>query len=461
MTHARRGPALARLAPAALAVCLAGCAGGRTAPPPTPFAVGGPDADLMGTVELARDTAWVDLTVSVPTPTLVFRKRSEGYVAVVRTSLTVRPSRGGAASRARTDTVRVATFAETRAPAPVVLSERFGAAPGRLRVIAEVEDVGSEGSSIREIDLEVPPRSAAPSVSPIELAGRVGGASGAVAPVPPARVPARADSLRARVRVYGAPGEVTVRARLLRLVADSAAAEPINGFTPSPGSLAARGVSRRGADTVSVARQETDAPDQTLVAEVELPVLRPGVYRIEMEATAAGGGDPLGTAERAFVVRPPGYPGIVGMGGLIEPLAYIATRGEMRELREARDPRAAFDRFWGGLFQDRRRAQATLRAYFERVEEANRLFASGKDGWKTDRGMAYVLFGPPERVEDRFNTRTWIYGGAQSAGALAFERTAEAGRREAPADVWTLQRSRGYESAWRRARRLWRSGEPP
>ncbi len=36
--------------------------------------------------------------------------------------------------------------------------------------------------------------------------------------------------------------------------------------------------------------------------------------------------------------------------------------------------------------------------YYERIKEANSLFiSSGKNGWLTDRGRTYILFGPPER----------------------------------------------------------------
>lgn len=33
--------------------------------------------------------------------------------------------------------------------------------------------------------------------------------------------------------------------------------------------------------------------------------------------------------------------------------------------------------------------------YYERIEEANKLFRGGKPGWFQDRGRIYILFGPP------------------------------------------------------------------
>ena len=35
----------------------------------------------------------------------------------------------------------------------------------------------------------------------------------------------------------------------------------------------------------------------------------------------------------------------------------------------------------------------------EEIEEANKQFSNYKEGWKTDMGMMYILFGPPWYIE--------------------------------------------------------------
>ncbi len=37
--------------------------------------------------------------------------------------------------------------------------------------------------------------------------------------------------------------------------------------------------------------------------------------------------------------------------------------------------------------------------YYKRVSYANENFDGWKDGWETDRGMVYILFGPPDQIE--------------------------------------------------------------
>ena len=40
-----------------------------------------------------------------------------------------------------------------------------------------------------------------------------------------------------------------------------------------------------------------------------------------------------------------------------------------------------------------------MEEYYRRVSYANENFDGWKDGWETDRGMVYILFGPPDQVE--------------------------------------------------------------
>ena len=58
---------------------------------------------------------------------------------------------------------------------------------------------------------------------------------------------------------------------------------------------------------------------------------------------------------------------------------------------------------------DRDRAKNFMRSYFRRVELANIYFSSYKQGWKTDRGMVYLIFGLPDEVSVNDGTETWFY----------------------------------------------------
>ena len=67
--------------------------------------------------------------------------------------------------------------------------------------------------------------------------------------------------------------------------------------------------------------------------------------------------------------------------------------------------------------------------YFQRIEAANKLLRGSKPGWLTDRGMIYILFGPPNDVEDfpmgitseDKPTEIWIYNNLPNKPELRLE----------------------------------------
>ncbi|MEM1054021.1 MAG: GWxTD domain-containing protein [Bacteroidota bacterium] len=427
------------------------------------YTPGLPDFDLDAIPILSRDASAVEALVSIPHASLVFTRDSSGFRAVLRLALTLRGSDGAVvATPSLRDTVHVASFEETITYAPVLLREPIPAPPGRYTLEAEVEDAATGQRALRRVSVQLPSPEAEASVGPARLDGLPVGRD-AFETLVSLGIPTGLDSLRVRFEVFNAPGPLVATARLFRLRADSSVAVPPMGFTPSRGSILSRGVDDRRPDTVFVSRQLIGAPDVSLTVEQALPNLRPGVYSLRLGATVEETDEPIGESERVFVVRPPGFPALTGLRDLVGPLQYLATPAEWNTILAAPEDslRQAFDAFWGAHFQDRRLAAATFRAFYERVEEANRLFSNHKDGWKTDRGMVYVLFGPPERTEDRFETEVWIYGPRQSLGRAVFERTARRARDGVPFDVFVLQRDRSYDASWRRALRQWRSGQVP
>lgn len=67
--------------------------------------------------------------------------------------------------------------------------------------------------------------------------------------------------------------------------------------------------------------------------------------------------------------------------------------------------------------------------YFKRIEMANRLFRGGRPGWMTDRGMIFILLGPPDDREDypmgvtseEKPTEVWIYNSLPGKPELRLE----------------------------------------
>ena len=111
-------------------------------------------------------------------------------------------------------------------------------------------------------------------------------------------------------------------------------------------------------------------------------------------------------------------------------IRYIATRDEMARYNNVKGVDAKrkvlFD-FWNRRENDSDNPGNIQKAeYFKRVDYANEHFRSGyRDGWKTDRGRVYIVYGPPDEVErhaSETNTKPyeiWTYHSIQ--GGVEFD----------------------------------------
>ena len=451
-----------RLASLAVLV-LAGCGGSRPAAPldatAQSYRAGEPRFAVEAAGTLRGGETGIDLALGVAPISLVFRPGADSLVAVGRWTVTVESPGQPARTLGPVDTLRAASPAQARRFAPVWRSLRVPVPPGRYRVSVTLEDRASEQTGEQETLVEVFGPSPRAGLGTVWLEGRQ---NQDTVPIDPASVPAGADSLRALVQATAVPDQAALRLSVVRLRSDAGAASPPTAFTPAPGTLARRGVDPAQADTVATRRLAVP-PGVEHDARMPLPSLAPGVYAIRLDLEDADGAV-LDTADRVIVVRRRDYPALTRLGDLVEPLAYLGDAREVATIAQATGAaqQAAFDRFWGERMDDRRLASATVRAFYDRVEEANQQFATYKAGWKTDPGLVFILFGPPRYIEATRDGERWVYGqGGSAPSFFAFERTAGRAGETGLFPVLTLVRDRAYADAWQRARTQWRSGIVP
>ncbi|MFP4469058.1 MAG: GWxTD domain-containing protein [Bacteroidales bacterium] len=140
------------------------------------------------------------------------------------------------------------------------------------------------------------------------------------------------------------------------------------------------------------------------------------------------------------------YPQITDAARLVPPLRYLTTSKEFNHLLGAENPKVAVDSFWIKTAGNEERAVELIREYYSRVEFANQYFTSYKEGWKTDRGMLYIVFGPPQIVYRRTDIETWIYGEQGNRISLRFDfiKTINPFTDE----DYSLQRKEEYKNPW-------------
>lgn len=141
---------------------------------------------------------------------------------------------------------------------------------------------------------------------------------------------------------------------------------------------------------------------------------------------------------------------------LLGPLRYITSSQEYERLSKADDPRKAVERFWLDATGDRERAREAIRIYYSRVENANRHFSAGIEGWRTDRGMVHIIFGTPTSIHRAANGETWTFGEENNLMSLSFNFS----RRKSAltGNDYILQRDPLLKGAWYRNVESWRSG---
>lgn len=154
------------------------------------------------------------------------------------------------------------------------------------------------------------------------------------------------------------------------------------------------------------------------------------------------------------------FPLVGDHADMAKPLRYLTTQSEYEELQALMDKpdklRDWIDDFWIRKAGNAQRARDMLRTYYERVEAANRFFSSYHEGWKTDRGILYIIYGPPNKVYRSSAGEAWVYGNESSGLSYYFNFI----RLDNPFsdNDFELERSAQYRYGWGQAVEAWRRG---
>ncbi|MCE7061090.1 GWxTD domain-containing protein [Dyadobacter sp. CY343] len=187
----------------------------------------------------------------------------------------------------------------------------------------------------------------------------------------------------------------------------------------------------------------------TIQANQPLQFAKEGLYNIFSDTTQAEGLGVLVVNER--------FPKLTQPQLLLGPLLYMSTNTEINEIKKAEDYKKALDKYWLTLMNGNAPlAQQSIRSFYSRVEEANQLFTTYKEGWKTDKGMIYIVLGPPDKVQRSKDREVWSYdqrGNAQNVN-FTFNRK----NNQFVDDHYELVRYAEYQPIWYPVVEAWRNG---
>lgn len=152
------------------------------------------------------------------------------------------------------------------------------------------------------------------------------------------------------------------------------------------------------------------------------------------------------------------FPEVNKVSQLVKGLIYLTPSESFNQMMKSNAPKKVVDSFWlkcaGG---NKQRAKKLIQYYYNGMEQANAHFTTYKKGWKTDRGMIYMIFGAPYMVYRENDREIWLYPQSENFPELKFEFF----RRSHPLckEYYELKRTAYYRKLWFRAVGKWRNGE--
>lgn len=152
----------------------------------------------------------------------------------------------------------------------------------------------------------------------------------------------------------------------------------------------------------------------------------------------------------AYRVESGSYPKYTRIEDLVEPLVFICTKDEFSKLKAANGDKVEFDKTILSITRDRDRARRFMKSYYNQVELANQYFTSYKEGWKTDMGMIFIIFGLPDEVRKTGQNEIWYYKNTRTKFVFI-----KKGSIYDP-NYWVLMRDDRFTETWYNNIDLWR-----
>lgn len=344
--------------------------------------------------------------------------------------------------------------------------ERLPLLPGRYEIVVSVKDQSSDQQTIRRSEAIIPdPEGSVTGITNVLILGKNNASENGFQPITTYFVPARYDSLKFQFQVTR-PESVEptiVNMALVTFNADIEPAREIAGIQPSQGSIAYKGIEYQRTSTVMTTTRTLEFETGNILIEYITPVLDAGNYRFEVLINNVDGtGEEVFRAREFNITTSSNFPSVRNIREFAEPLVYLMSRREYQQLMRIQDPdsmKQAIDRFWIQEMRNSNRARQVIELYYTRVEQANKQFSNFKEGWKTDMGMVFILFGPPLYVDNSLDVSVWLYSYNRNDPRETFIFTRPRVQdRFFPFQHYVLRRERYYHSVEYERIQLWRTG---
>jgi GWxTD domain-containing protein len=339
------------------------------------------------------DSLHLIVAASVPYDNLTFLRTDTGFVASFELVTSIfRSGDGLYKEQIENITVAAVTYAETNSRTRNALrADEFLVAPGDYDVRVTLKDIESRKKTKWEgkVSLTVP--DSLLQLSDIYWISEDSSLAEWNVPRVIGNFPSTEIEARARVQICShAPNEIQLSWAVVSQKRDTLQAE---------------------LDTV-----KPSGAIQTFEYTIKLEGLSAQQYQLIVEAVGNGRRE---VKRRDFGVYVPGIPSsVTNLDQAIKQMRYVATSEENSRFRQAlpQEKETLFKEFWKRRDPTEGTEQNELmEEYFTRVEYSNEKFATHREGWDTDRGRIYILYGEPTDIErhpfdsDKRPYEIWFY----------------------------------------------------
>jgi len=142
---------------------------------------------------------------------------------------------------------------------------------------------------------------------------------------------------------------------------------------------------------------------------------------------------------------------------MVQAIQYLTSSAEYQKLSQEKVPKKMMDNFWLATTGSTDKARMLIRVFYTRMSYANKYFTDFKEGWKTDRGMIYLIYGLPNNIIKGSDSETWEYTRKQQATPLSFVFDKKPSFYSE--DYYVLRRGEAQPTYWRQAVDSWRKGK--
>jgi GWxTD domain-containing protein len=145
---------------------------------------------------------------------------------------------------------------------------------------------------------------------------------------------------------------------------------------------------------------------ERIIAQIPKDSIPMGIYNLNISLRQSPDKDApiIANSSRFFSVHFPDLPlTILNLDEAADEMLYVARSSTIDSIKAAQDPfvkERLFLNFWQKYKPNPSSASNSIMdEYFSRVAYANEHFTHYFKGWRTDMGMIYILFGPPNSVD--------------------------------------------------------------